>query len=89
MQIEWRKLKNEMRKKKDSSFMNTTLASELSKSLNEFEVSMLSDSVMSISSCGDASKTKVRLCLSMAVAQVVMRDVLKYATGVTERDWVE
>lgn len=57
--IEWRKRQDEMRKKKDSSFMNKTLANELSKSLNEFEASMLSDSGTSLSSsCGSGSRTK-------------------------------
>lgn len=55
--IEFKKMKSTMIKKHDSSFMNTTLASELSKSLNEFEASMLSDSGCSyISSQGAESK---------------------------------
>ncbi|MPC23462.1 TATA box-binding protein-associated factor RNA polymerase I subunit B [Portunus trituberculatus] len=42
--IEMKKIKNAMYKKQDSSFMDTTLANELSKSLNEFEASLLSNS---------------------------------------------
>lgn len=59
-------MKSTMIKKHDSSFMNTTLASELSKSLNEFEASMLSDSGCSyISSQGAESKLNVRLFIMM------------------------
>ncbi|XP_063885354.1 TATA box-binding protein-associated factor RNA polymerase I subunit B-like [Scylla paramamosain] len=42
--IESKKIRNAVNNKQNSSFMNTTLASELSKSLNEFEASMVSDS---------------------------------------------
>ncbi|KAG0730150.1 TATA box-binding protein-associated factor RNA polymerase I subunit B [Chionoecetes opilio] len=71
--IELKKMRNALKKGNDSSFMNTTLATELSKSLNDFEASIVSDS-NSLSHAGDSKlntsvKSDVTSALDMSSCQ--------------------